>query len=80
MLIFRDLILIVIVIVILETIKEKIPLESKKILISIVSQVITAIAMILQFAIALMVIWAIVDTVLNGGNYKSIIETVWSKI
>ncbi|MBP3596620.1 MAG: hypothetical protein J6J60_04380 [Clostridia bacterium] len=80
MLIFRDLIVIVIVFIILETIKEKIPIESKKVLISIVSQVISAVTMILQFAVAIMVIWAVVDTVVKGGNYKSIVETVWSKI
>ena len=80
MLIFRDLVIIVIVTAILETIKEKIPIESKKVLISIVSQSISAIAMILQFAIALMVIWAIVETALNGGDYNSIIEEVWTKI
>lgn len=80
MLIFRDLVLIVITVVILETIKEKIPVKSKRTIISITSQVITAVSMILQFAIGLMVIYAIVQTVLNGGNYKSIIETVWAKI
>lgn len=80
MIIFRDVVLIVIVAAILETVKEKIPIESKKILVSIVSQIIVSIAMILQVAIALMVIWGIVETVLNGGDYKSVVEAVWTKL